>query len=150
MDPLDNNFSDRFELNAEIKSYLAEAARWAKFIAIVGFVGVGLMVIGALGASFFIGAMAPELQNSGMPFPTFLFSVIYLILAAVAFFPILYLYRFSEKMQMAIRSGDNQTLTNAFYYLKAHYKYYGIMIAVILGFYAIGIIFALIGGIGMF
>jgi hypothetical protein len=51
MESLDSNMireSASF-INAEIKNYLAETAKWGKFLAIVGYFGIGLILIIAVG-----------------------------------------------------------------------------------------------------
>ena len=145
--PLDDNYSssETFQLSPQIKTFLKETAKWAKFISIVGFVGVGLMVIFALFAGAIFSSFASDFGED-FPFPTFLFSVIYLIFAAIAYFPILYLYRFANNMQIALQRGDQHVLQNSFENLKSHYKFYWIMLAIILGFYALMLVLSIIGG----
>ena len=45
--------SFELEVNTSIKGFLKEAAKWSYFIAIVGFVGLGFMVIAAIFVGFF-------------------------------------------------------------------------------------------------
>lgn len=127
-------------------SFLQETAKWAKFISIVGFIGIGFLVLIALFAGTFLSAMTSEME--GMPFGSGIFiSVIYIIMAALYFFPILYLYRFSVKTQEALRLSNTQVLQEALENLKKHYKFYGILLIVALGFYALAFLFGIIGGI---
>ncbi|MEM6321703.1 MAG: hypothetical protein AAF960_28850 [Bacteroidota bacterium] len=148
---LDNNFtSQNAGISEEAKGYLLETAKWAKFMAIIGFIGVGFLVLVALSIGTFMSTFAgvaaddPVMAN----FPTWIFSLIYLVMAGIIFMPILYLYRFATKTQQAIRSNDEPTLTEGLKNLKSHYKFYGIMYAIIFGFYGIMLVFALLGGIG--
>ncbi|MEO1711741.1 MAG: hypothetical protein AAFU60_00190 [Bacteroidota bacterium] len=145
--PLDDNYtsSETFQLSPQIKTFLKETAKWAKFISIVGFVFVGLMILGAIFATAFLSSLGSE-QEFQFPFPPFLFSVIYLIFAAIAFFPVLYLYRFANNMQIALQRGDQNVLNSSFENLKAHYKFYGITLAIVLGFYALMLVLSIIGG----
>jgi len=138
---IDDNFGGSV-FNSEIKSYLAETARWGKFLAIVGFVAIGLM---ALGGIFFGSVLANLTGGVGLISPMFI-TMMYLILAALYFFPVLYLFRFSTKMQVALRSDNEAELTSSFQNLKSLYKFMGILTAIILGIYALIFVFAGIGG----
>jgi len=145
---LDDNYSSAaVALSDEIKRYLTETAKWAKFIAIVGFVFLGLMVLIAIGMYSFMGALASELSSTGMPFFPGLFSFIYLVMAGIMFFPILYLYRFASNMQVALRNNDETALTDSFRYLKSHYKFYGMFMAITLGFYALMFVLGIVASI---
>lgn len=141
--PLDHGTVDNLRLDSQSLEYLRETAKWAKFIAIVGFVMIGLMVL----IAFFMGAFLSAFsQDMPSPIPASFFTVLYLILAGVYVFPVLYLFRFATKMQIAINKQDQQYLQDSLSNLKSHYKFIGIVMLIFIGLYAIGIIFALIGG----
>lgn len=139
--PLDDNFTtDGTGISAEIKGYLKETAKWSKFLSIVGFVMVGIMVIaglimGTVGASAF-SALGPDAGPMGM-LGGGMFMVIYLLLALLYFFPTLYLYRFSSKMQTALNSDSQNDLTESFKNLKSVFKFWGIFTAIFIGLYAL-------------
>ena len=140
---LDENYAPDADLSLtpDIKNFLAEAARWAKFIAIVGFVTLGLMVIAAFSIGSIMSMTMAQLSDEiPMGFPPMLFTGIYLIAAIISFFPIYYLYKFASNMQLALKRDDHMALTESFRNLKAHYKFYGILIAIFLGFYALLIV----------
>jgi len=46
------------------KAHLSEAARWARFLAIVGFVLIGIIVLVGLFAGSLLGTMASGLQRN--------------------------------------------------------------------------------------
>lgn len=136
--------------------YLAEARKWAKFISIMGFIAIGMMVV----AGFFMGLMMDTLTSmstqSPLPFPPAFFMLMYIIMGAIYFFPVYYLYRFSEDLKKALVIGAEERLTSAFRWLKSHYKFIGILTIVmvafgILAFFAaiLAGIFGLMGGNGM-
>lgn len=141
--PLDHGTLDNLRLDSQSLEYLRETAKWAKFIAIVGFVFIGLMVV----LAFSMGAIISTLPgaDTGLISSAFL-TVFYLIFAGIYIFPVLYLYRFATKMQTAINSQDQLFLQDSLSNLKAHYKFIGILMLVVIGLYAIGILFALLGG----
>ena len=142
MDPLDKNYSndDSMRINEASKSFLLETAKWAKFLSIVGFVFLGLIVLvaliaGTVGAAFGrIGAMSGGL-----------IAVIYILIALLYFFPILYLFKASVALKEGILANDESAVTNGFENLKSHYKFLGIFTIVILSFYVLVLLFAMLG-----
>ena len=136
--------------------YLAEARKWARFISIVMFVMIGLMIL----IGFMMGAIMDTLTSFSdqpkMPFSGGFFMVFYIIMAAIYFFPVFYLYKFSENLGRALNTGSEADLASAFDFLKRHYKFIGILTIVgiafmVLAFFAaiLGSFFGLMGGSGM-
>jgi hypothetical protein len=119
------------------------------FLSVLGFVFLGLMVVLAL----FIGTIFSKLisisvaMNPTMVIGTGFFSVIYLLIALLCFFPIYYLLQFSYKIKIAFRDDDNDLLNASFEYLKVHYKFIGIMALIFACFYGFIILMGLITGI---
>ncbi|MFN3272511.1 MAG: DUF5362 family protein [Cloacibacterium caeni] len=125
------------------KEFLKETAKWTKFLAILGFVGIGLMVLGSLVMLF---APSSLMSNGDFPFGGKIFMMLlYLAFAVLYYFPISYLYQFSENTKKAIVNNDNNAIRDAFEFLKSHYKFMGILTIILLAFYAIIIFIALIG-----
>lgn len=125
------------------KEFLKETAKWTKFLAILGFVGIGLMVLGSLVMLF---APSSLMSNGDFPFGGKIFMMLlYLAFAVLYYFPISYLYHFSENTKKAIENNDNNAIRDAFEFLKSHYKFMGILTIILLSFYAIMIFIGLIG-----
>lgn len=125
------------------KEFLKETAKWTKFLAILGFVGIGLMVLVSLVMLF---APSSLMSNGDFPFGGKIFMMLlYLAFAVLYYFPISYLYQFSEKTKKAIENNDNNAIRDAFEFLKSHYKFMGILTIILLSFYAIMIFIGLIG-----
>ena len=125
------------------KEFLKETAKWTKFLAILGFVGIGLMVLGSLVMLF---ATSSLMSNGDFPFGGKIFMMLlYLAFAVLYYFPISYLYQFSENTKKAIENNDNNAIRDAFEFLKSHYKFMGILTIILLSFYAIMIFIGLIG-----
>lgn len=137
---------DELRIDNAGKLFLTEAARWTTFLAILGYIGIGFMIIAAL-VMMTIGASVSS-YNSMMPMGSgILFSLIYLVFAALYFIPINYLYKFSSNMKSALRSNNQAELTKAFEYLKSHYKFIGILTIIVFGLYILAIFGAMIAGI---
>jgi len=138
-----------FELQVDhdASNYLRDAARWAKFLAIVGFVFCGLIVLAALFAGSIlagsIGAMSGS--RSGASMGGAMVSVVYIGVGLLYFFPCLYTFNFASKMQVALRNNDQAHLNVAFKNLRSCYRFMGILTIICLCLWALGIIFAIIG-----
>jgi len=118
------------ELQAEV--FLREGRKWAKFLAILGFIFVGFGVIFALimfAASGFAGDISP-VPIAGIAF-------FYLVIIGVYFFPIYYLLQFANKAKEALDTRSSQSLTESMRHLKSHYKFLGIFTIVMLALYPI-------------
>ncbi len=125
------------------KEFLKETAKWTKFLAILGFVGIGLMVLGSLVMLF---APSSLMSNGDFPFGGKIFMMLlYLAFAVLYYFPISYLYQFSENTKKAIENNDNNAIRDAFEFLKSQYKFMGILTIILLSFYAIMIFIGRIG-----
>ena len=125
------------------KEFLKETAKWTKFLAILGFVGIGLMVLGSLVMLF---APSSLMSNGDFPFGGKIFMMLlYLAFAVLYYLTISYLHQFSENTKKAIENNDNNAIRDAFEFLKSHYKFMGILTIILLAFYAIIIFIGLIG-----
>ena len=139
------------KINEESKAYLAETAKWARFISIVGFVMLGIAAIACLGILIFSSSMAMAMGGvmgaMGGAFWT-AYAIVLLIALAIGFIPTLYQYNFATKAKAALEeNGDEAAITESFEFLKKYYKFNGIVMIVVLGFYALGIIIGIIAGI---
>lgn len=137
---MEQNETTLFKLEVEGASvqFLSETAKWAKFLSIMGFITTGIIVIFALFAGVIFKTAFASLGNSGMGSGvSVLISFVYIAFALLYFFPCLYMFRFSTKMQTALAENNQLELTNAFENLKSAFKFVGIMTIVILALYAL-------------
>lgn len=145
---MEGNKQDIFNLGVdeEARAHLLETARWTKFIAIIGFVILGLLIlVGILmGLGLSVASQMYDTANLGSAFGTAM-MVMYLVLSLLYFFPILYLYKFSVLIKPAIHTGNQQQFNLALSYQKRMYKFIGIMLLVVFGLYAVMIIAAILG-----
>ena len=125
------------KIDAEISSYLNHSARWAKFLAIVGMVFCGIMLILAAASGKLVEIYMPAATPEMTSVLTTVFTVVYIVSAIIWFFPFLYLLNFANKMQRALRLVDQAELALAFRNLKSSYRYVGVVTIIILGLYAL-------------
>jgi Family of unknown function (DUF5362) len=141
--------SNLFELHVDhnVSTYLTETAKWAKFMAIMGFIGCGFMVLFSLFIGSFLSAAFLRMGGgtAGLGYMGGFLSFIYIVIAIVYFFPCLYLYNFASKMQVALRSNDQDLLSLSFRNLKSCYRFVGILMIIVLALWVLGAVLALIG-----
>jgi ABC-type dipeptide/oligopeptide/nickel transport system permease component len=142
-----------FDLHLDQPSmnYLNEAARWGRFLSILGFIYCGLMVILAIFFGSIMGRMMSGMGDAGADMTSRmgggLFGFVFIAVALIMFFPALFLYNFSTKMRRALNSNDQPFLTEALKNLKSLFKFYGIIAIIVVSFYALALIGGIIGGL---
>lgn len=128
---------ESIEIEKEGLMHLFETRKWTMFLSVLGFIFIGLMMIAAL--------VVLTLSSKGFGFGI-AFFIMMLIFIVIYFFPIYYLFKFSELSKIALSTKDNSQLTNALMYLKKHYQYMGILTIIGLSFYLLMFIFAGVAG----
>ena len=126
-----------FELRIDeaANGYLAETAKWSRFLSVIGFVSCGLMICLGLFMGPFMGA---AFTGSGLGSNNGLFfSLLYIAFAGLFIFPCLYLFKFSKSMQAALKTGDSTQLEEGFKNLKSCFRFMGILTIVMLSVYAL-------------
>lgn len=146
MDQTPSLFS--LSIDPSSKGHLSEAAKWARFLAIVGFVFLGFLLL----AGIFVSVTLSRFDNYGDP--TFRpgglgavmgagTAVLYIIMALIYFFPLLFLLRFANAAQSALASNDQELLVQSFLNLKRFLRYVGILTIIALAFMVLSIVFSL-------
>lgn len=126
--------------NEKIEAYLKETAQWGKFLAIMGYVLMGILVLVALAMMVGMSAFS---KATGHGIFSVLLGMIYILLAGVYFVPITYLYRFSTQVKQAVENNNEEEYTTAFQNLKSLFKFLGIFTIVMLALYAVALVVAL-------
>ena len=134
------------QLTTAAVGFLQESAKWSKFMAIIGFIGIGLMVLVSLFMAIGFSAMGASTMPE-LPFSMSVFSIIYVLFAAIYFFPVYYLYQYAAKTSAALHSKNKQLLTDGLENLKSHHKFLGIFTLIIISLYGFIFVFAILGGI---
>jgi hypothetical protein len=138
---MENNSEIRkIEIEQDTLKDLDTTRKWSMFMAILGFIGIGILVIVGLFAGVFLTVF--KSQGTGLGISEALVFLIVLVFAAIYFFPILYLFKFSKHTSNAVKTLDKQELHIAFRNLKRYYVYMGIIIIVILVLYVLAFVIA--------
>lgn len=141
-----------FGLNIDpiTKTHLSGAATWAKFLAIMGFIVCGLIVLVGIFAKSLLSSTLTGYESFGGQVNTdgyaTILAIVYILIALLYFFPCLFLYHFATKMRVAL-AADNQEMLNAsFLGLKKTFRYLGILTIIIIGFYFLIFLMAIVAG----
>ena len=129
------------QITLESLGYLNTAAKWTKFLAILGFIVIGLMFLAGVVMGIAFSFLHTTGAFSNFPFPTYFLGFIYLILAAIYVLPVIYLNNFSNYISKAVAIRETEMLTTALRNLKSLAKYVGIMTIVLIASYFVFIIF---------
>ena len=143
METIDKDFSNSdLVISTQSKNFLIYAAKWASFLAIVGFVTLGLLILGGL-IMFLIGSQFSGVLGGA---PIAMFALIYIGMAAIYFFPIYYLFLFGQKIKKAVKSTNQNDLDAGLENLKSCFKFLGIFTIVILSLYILMFLVAIVAG----
>lgn len=149
---MDNNTSV-FSLSIDpvSKMHLTEAAKWARFLAIVGFIFLVLMVASGVLMATTVSSLedgylreyggmrnrqAGSIMGASM-------AIVYVILALIYFFPLLFTLRFANNMKAALAADNQERLNASFQNLKATLRYMGVI--TIIGLVIFGLVVAMAG-----
>ena len=138
---------EQLVLNTKSKDFLIEITRWCFFFAVLGFVSIAFLVVGAILIGILGTPILDQLAGQqGIPSLSIPLAITYLISAALSFFPVLYLFKFSKKMKLALAAKSDELLADAFAMLKSHFKFMGVLTIIVISLYALLIIFYLVFG----
>lgn len=128
------------------QGYLLQTVRWTKFIAIMGFIFTGIALLAILLSGFASGNSEGVAYGIGSALGSGLVGVIIL---GVYFYPIYCLYQFSRYMKSGLYYEDKLQVMQAFRHQRNLYRYMGILLIIMIGFYALLFMFGgLMAGMG--
>ncbi len=128
------------QLTSESVSFLLTAAKWGKFLAILGFIVTGLMVAGAFAMIFVFNALSSEMVPLNIPFPPAFMSFFYFIFAGIYIIPVIFLNSFCNNAIKAVNYSSPEKLSVSIRSLKNLFVFVGISTIVLLALYTVIII----------
>lgn len=135
------------EIDESVKATFLEMTRWTKFMSIVGFIVVSLMVLG--GIIFGLIASNLSIYNNMLGGYASVVIIAYVVIAAaINFYPIYALLKYSTGMKTAMLSNDKNKFNESVAYLKNMFKYIGILMIIVLALYGLLIIIGILGAFG--
>lgn len=142
---------DNLTLNQTSIGFLEQIRRWTRIISIIMFIMIGFMILAGIMMSVIMKTLTSSEMPTPMPFPAGAMALMYVLMAVLYFFPVYYLYRFSEYLGHALNTGSEEALTTSLQFLKNHYTFVGVLLIigiVIMAFAFIISIFLGIAGFG--
>jgi hypothetical protein len=128
------------EIDQDILKNLNTIRKWAMFFSILGFIFLGLVVIIGIIAGTFLSAFKSGSVSAGIPESVII--IMFFFLAAVYFFPVHFLFRFSKHTAHAVQKLDKDELHKAFRSLKSYSVYLGVLTIIGLALYVAAVIVA--------
>ncbi len=136
--------ADQIVVSDSALGYLDATRPWVKFLAIVGFVFIGLMVLIGLIMTLAFSALP---QQPGMPAAVGpVFGIMYLIFAGLYLMPCLFMYRYAKAIA-AIPGTGQAALEDALKNQKSFWKFMGILMLIMLCLYALFIVIGILAAV---
>ena len=132
----------------EMRSYLYDMSKWARFLSVVGFVISAFLTLGSFGIGAAVTAN-PGILNQFGPLGSIGatgITIFYLLLALFFFYPSLLLLRFSAKGKQGVLFGDQENLNDAIAHVKSLFKFWGVITIVLIASYFLLLLAVLSGG----
>ena len=118
-----------------VKSHLLTTSKWTSFIAIIGFIFTGFMVLGSIPIMFipsFIGYFQDFESYSPFPIPFIAIGILYLIGAMFYFLPSYFLFLFSRRIRKSLRYNDQLSFEEGFRNMRKLAVFTGIIMVIYL------------------
>lgn len=127
-------------LTEEAINHLEKISKWASVLSILGFIYFALIILLGFISAFVTSPLGGKSGMGGAP--SVLIAILYLLIALIYFFPILYLYKFSVYAKQSLRISSTPEFTVALKYLRNHYSYIGVLAIVAIALVVFGIVIA--------
>ena len=134
------NEPSKIEIGQETLKTLNTTRKWTMFLAVTGFIFLGLIIALGLITGTFLSTFNHSDKISGIPDAILLAG--FFGVAVIYFFPVFFLFRFSKHTSIAVSNLDKQELNKAFKYLKRFYIYIGVLLIIAVSIYIAGLILA--------
>lgn len=138
--PLQEGPSTFPQITSESTTYLLKAAKWGKFLSILGFIMSGLLFVAGIVMGLVINSLTGDLAPMNMPLPPAVFSLIYILIAIIYVIPVIFLNKFSNHAIKAVQNSNTDNMTISLRNLKNLFVFVGIATIVLLAIYTIALI----------
>jgi len=140
----ENLLSNDLQVDELVQKHLSETAKWARFLAIVGYVFSSLCGLAGIFGLFSSGTRETRrsyFETTARQDLSPVYSAILLIVMAVVWFlTSFYTFRFADKMKTAFISSDQFSFVDSFANLSRNYRLLGIVTIVYLALVALALV----------
>jgi hypothetical protein len=130
----------KIEMGPEILKHLNATRKWTTFLSVLGFIFLGLLVVAGLFTSLFLTTFKTQEANLGIPESVMI--IIFIVVVAINFLPVFFLFRFSRNTRDGIQNLNLSKLEKGFNNLRLYFTYIGIMVIVVLTIYVVALLAA--------
>jgi len=117
---------------------------WVLFLAVLGFITCGLMVLGGL--FFMVAGAAGGARGSGVGA---IIGLLYMLMGALYAVPAFYLWNYGSRIGQFLRSGSMMMAESALEAQKSFWKFVGIMTLIVIGVYVVALLVVVIGAVAV-
>jgi len=122
---------EKLHIDESINNDLRKAAGWIKFLSILNYIGMGLIILFSLIAVIMSIVALTQPYNTGEGVGILIISMLYGVIGSlITYFPASYGMGFSNKINEALIHGNQQSMQQAFRSLGSWFKFYGIFMIV--------------------
>ncbi|MCD7902014.1 MAG: hypothetical protein LUH22_19815 [Bacteroides sp.] len=138
------NFNNLY-ISQEAYEILKDIAKWAKFLAIVVFVLLGLSALCILTMGILITSMnSYAVASHNMMYHPGIFSwmhaIFMLITFLIYFIPTYFLYKFAVNLKRSLTNNSTMELTKALNFLRKHYSFIGVLTVIMITILLISVV----------
>ncbi len=130
-------FQSNIQLDSDSRTYLREAAKWAKFLGVMGFIGTGLMFLIWLLLLITSSQSSPLMDNGFYQFASFGYGIViffYIIIVVLGFLISMVTFRFGQRTYNALISDSQLDFQKGMSNLRFIFRIYGIFMILYLLF----------------
>jgi uncharacterized membrane protein len=131
---------NKIDIGPEALKNLNSTRKWTMFLAVLGFIFLGIMIITLAATGTFLAAFKTREADLGLP--ESLIMTLFGVVAIIFYLPVLFLFRFSRNTRDAVQNRDKEKLDKAFRNLRIYFTYFGILVIIILSLYLLALILA--------
>ncbi len=131
----------KIELEYETLKDLDRTRKWTMFLAILGFIGISILLIVGIFTGVFMSVF--NKGDTATSYPGWLVCIIFIAASVIYFFPIFFIFRFSKFISGVVKTQSTEELKKAFKNLRSYFTYIGILVIAMLVIYIIA--FLLLG-----
>ena len=128
------------EIGQDTLKHLNTLRKWTMFLAVIGFIFFGLIIILGLITGTFLTAF--NLSSNTQGIPDALVIAAFIAFALMNFFPVYFLFSFSKHTSLAVAKHDRKEMHVAIKFLKRFFIYIGVFIIVVLTVYIASLVMA--------
>lgn len=128
------------EIGDETLKHLNTLRKWTMFLAVSGFIFLGIIIALGLITGTFLSAFNHSDKMPGLSDALVLAG--FIALALLTFFPVFFLFRFSKHASNALTTRDRKNMHKAIKSLKRFFIYIGILLIVSAAIYLFSLILA--------